>query len=157
MTPLPISTPSTPPRAAPNPRLHLHSNPGDYIDATWRPRTSNLATELPDLITALQLRTGPISRVVYDPTAWDATGRHLLMVDRAIQLDPYPFELFDTMYVYGTSGVIVLQVVHPSTEADPAPTATGAPTRIPAPQTANQNHQPRPVTNHAAMGAAADR
>ncbi|WP_432278148.1 DUF5994 family protein [Nocardia carnea] len=97
MTPSPISTPSTPPRApAPNPRLHLHSNPGDYIDATWRPRTSKLATELPDLITALQLRTGPISHVVYDPTARDATGRHLLMVDRAIQLDPYPFELFDT-------------------------------------------------------------
>ncbi|NKY33885.1 hypothetical protein HGA13_12455 [Nocardia speluncae] len=139
--------------------MHLHSNPGDYIDATWWPRTSNLATELPDLITALQLRTGPISHVVYDPTAWDPTGRHLLMVDRAIQLDPYPFELFDTMYVYGTSSVIVLQVIHPSTETDPAPTATGAPipTRIPAPQTANQNHQPRPVTEHAAMGAAADR
>ncbi|MGW0007327.1 DUF5994 family protein [Nocardia grenadensis] len=158
MTPSPISTPSSPLRApAPPSRLHLHSNLGDYIDATWWPRTSNLATELPDLITALQLRTGPISHVVYDPTAWDPSGRHLLMGDRAIRLDPYPFELFDTMYAYGTSSVIVLQVVHPSTETDPAPTATGAPRLLPAPRAAPQNHQPRPITNHAAMGASADR
>lgn len=158
MAPSPMSTPSSPPRApVPTPRLHLHSNRGDYIDATWWPRTSTLATELPVLITALQLRTGPISHVVYDPTAWDPTGPHLLVGDRAIRLDPYPFELFDTMYVYGTSSVIVLQVIHPSAETEPGPTATGAPSRPPAPRAANQNHQPRPITNHAAMGTAADR
>lgn len=158
MTPSPISTPSSPPRApVPTSRLHLHPNPGDYIDATWWPRTSNLATELPGLITALQLRTGPISHVVYDPTAWLPSGRHLLMDDRDVRLDPYPFELFDTMYAYGTSSMIVLQVVHPSTETGPAPTATGGPTRIPSPHTANQNNEPRPITNHAAMGGSADR
>ncbi|MGO4648079.1 DUF5994 family protein [Nocardia sp. 2YAB30] len=155
MTLSPVSTPSAPPRApAPTPRLHLHPDPSDYIDATWWPRTSNLATELPALLTALQLRTGPISRVVYDPTAWSSTGWRLLMDERAIRLDPYPFELFDTMYAYGTNGsVIVLQVIHRST--DSAPAATDEPTRPAAPTTASPNHEPRPITNHAAMGASA--
>jgi hypothetical protein len=135
--------------------LHLHPDPRDYIDATWWPRSSNLLTELPDLITALQLGTGPISRVVYNPTAWSPVGRRLLMDDRAIRLDPYPFELSDTMYAYGTNGtVIVLQVLHPST--DPAPTMTSEPTRYTAPNATGSNHEPRPITNHAAMGTSAD-
>lgn len=156
MTPSPLSTPSAPPCApGPTPRLHLHQDPRDYIDATWWPRSSDLAIELPDLLTALQLRTGPISRVVYDPTAWSPADRRLFMGDRAIRLDPYPFELLDTMYVYGTNGtVIVLQVLHPST--DPAPTVTGEPTRSTAPNATGGNHEPRPITNHAAMGTSAD-
>ena len=108
------------------------------------------------MITALQVRTGPISHVVYDPTAWGPTGRQLLVGDRAIRLDPYPFELFDTMYAYGTSSVIVLQVIHTSTETDLAPTVPGSLNRLPAARTTYQNHEPRPITNHAAMGASAD-
>ncbi|MFI7195486.1 hypothetical protein ACIBQ0_37660 [Nocardia nova] len=80
---------------------------------------------------------------------------HLLMDDRAIQLDPYPFELFNTIYVYGTNGtVIVLQVVHPS--AAPAPRVTGEPSRSTAPNMTGGNHELRPITNHDAMGACAD-
>ncbi|WP_157108748.1 DUF5994 family protein [Aldersonia kunmingensis] len=152
MTSSPLSTRSAQTGAStPTPRLHLHPNPGEYIDATWWPGTRNLATELPDLVTALQLRTGPISRVVYDPTAWVDTGRHLLMGDRAIRLDPYTFELFDTMYAYGTGSVVVLQVIHSS--VDSAPAATGEPTRATAPRTTGPNDEPRPLANHAAMGA----
>ncbi|AXK90071.1 hypothetical protein DXT66_30240 (plasmid) [Nocardia farcinica] len=90
--------------------------------------------------------------MVYDPTVWSPTDSHLLMDERAIRLDPYPFELFDTMYVYGTNGtVMVLQIVRPST--DPAPTVTGEPTRSTASNAPGRNHEPRPITTHAAMGA----
>ncbi|BDU06644.1 hypothetical protein IU485_01495 [Nocardia cyriacigeorgica] len=152
MTPSPLPPPRT---LASTPRLHLHQDPKDYIDATWQPRSSDLVTELPALLTALQLRTGPISRVVYDPTVWSPASSHLLMDERAIRLDPYPFELFDTMYVYGTNGaVMVLQIVRPST--DPAPTVTGEPTRSTASNAPGRNHEPRPITNHAAMGTSTD-
>ena len=115
MTPAARSTPSLPPRTpTPTPRVHLRTDPKDYIDATWWPRTNNLATELPDLITALQLRTGPISRVVYDPSAWSPTDSPLIVGERRVRLDPYPFEWSDTVYVYGVNGsVMVLQAVRP--------------------------------------------
>ncbi|RMI28169.1 hypothetical protein EBN03_31200 [Nocardia stercoris] len=93
--------------------------------------------------------------MVYDPTVWSPAGSHLLMNEREIRLDPYPFELFNTIYVYGTNGtVIVLQVVHPST--DPMPPAPGEPSRSTAPNMASGSHEPRPITNHAAMGTCAD-
>ncbi|WP_226949789.1 DUF5994 family protein [Rhodococcus rhodochrous] len=115
MTSSPRSTPSLPPRApTPAPQLHLRTDPRDYIDATWWPRTNSLAAELPDLITALQLRTGPVSRVVYDPSVWSPAASPLFVGDRRVRLDPYPFELADTVYVYGTNGsVMVLQAVQP--------------------------------------------
>ncbi|WP_241384608.1 DUF5994 family protein [Rhodococcus sp. CH91] len=97
--------------------MHLHTDPTDCIDATWWPRTRSLATELPDLITALQLRTGSISRVVYDPNTWLPASGRLSMDERSVRLDPYLFERSDTVYVYGTNGnVMVLQVVHPTPE-----------------------------------------
>jgi len=127
MTPSPLPTPSVPSHTpAPTPRLHLHEDPTDYIDATWWPRTSSLATELPDLITALQLRTGPISRVVYDPTTWLPAGGRLFMDERSVRLDPYLFERSDTVYVYGANGnVMVLQAVHPT--AEPGSSAAAVP------------------------------
>ncbi|MFC8527824.1 DUF5994 family protein [Nocardia sp. NPDC057227] len=115
------------------PRLQLHPDPSSYLDATWWPESADLATELPDLITALQLRAGPIWRVVYDPALWSPTERDLVLDERVIRLDPYPFEMFGTVYVCGTNGsVVVIQAV---------------PFAAPGPQ-------PRPITDHAAMGAA---
>ncbi|MEV3964038.1 DUF5994 family protein [Nocardia sp. NPDC050193] len=65
------------------------SETSGYIDAVWWPRSSNLATELRDLIPALRGLTGPIERIVYDPRAWSPTDRHRI-TDGTIRLDPYP-------------------------------------------------------------------
>ncbi|MEV6138133.1 DUF5994 family protein [Nocardia sp. NPDC051990] len=93
-------------------RLRPDSETSGYIDAVWWPRSSNLATELLDLIPALEPRAGPICRIVYDPRAWSPTDRRLIIDKRTIRLDPYPFELFGTMYMCGTDGtVIVLQAI----------------------------------------------
>lgn len=106
MTPSPLPTPLVSPHPhAPTPRLHLHADPKDYIDATWWPRTSSIATDLPDLITALQLRTGLISRVVYDPSTWLPVGRRLLRDERSVRLDPYLFERSDTVMYTGPTAM----------------------------------------------------
>ena len=118
------------------PLLQLYPDPSGYIDATWWPRSSDLAAELPELITALQLRAGPVWRVVYDPNLWSPAERHLMLDDREIRLDPYPFEVFGTVYVCGMGGAVIVVQAIPC-ENDP-------PDLDPA-------H--RPITNHASMGA----
>ncbi|MFE3001992.1 DUF5994 family protein [Nocardia sp. NPDC059246] len=137
MTPQSMNVPSAllgrTPTGTPRLRLRPDSEVSGYIDATWWPRSSNLAVELPDLITALRPRAGPIERIVYDPHAWSPTGRHHLVADRTIRLDPYPFELFGTMYMCGTDGtVIVLQAIPSDTDpalAHSVLAAAGRPTR----------------------------
>ncbi|MGN2638244.1 DUF5994 family protein [Nocardia takedensis] len=123
-----------PPTSAPV--LHLYLDPSGYIDATWWPRSSDLAAELPDLVTALRLRAGPIWRVVYDPNLWSPAPSHLELDDQRIRLDPYPFELFGTVYVCGLNGTVIVVEAIPC-ENDPAEAA----------------ETDRPITNHAAMGS----
>ncbi|MGW1737800.1 DUF5994 family protein [Nocardia sp. NPDC001965] len=121
MTPQPPNAPAPAPvdsTPAHTPRLRLRpdSEASGYIDAAWWPRSSNLATELRDLIPALRALTGQIGRIVYDPRAWSATDRHRIN-DGTIRLDPYPFELFGAMYMCGTDGtVIVLQAIPSGTD-----------------------------------------
>ncbi|MEU1956776.1 DUF5994 family protein [Nocardia rhamnosiphila] len=121
MTPRPPDAPvlapfDSTPTHTPRLRLRPDSEASGYIDAAWWPRSSNLATELRDLIPALRALTGPIGRIVYDPRAWSPTDRHRI-TDGTIRLDPYPFELFGTMYLCGTDGtVIVLQAIPSGTD-----------------------------------------
>ncbi|MEU7766505.1 DUF5994 family protein [Nocardia sp. NPDC049190] len=137
MTPQSVNVPSAPfdrtPTDTPRLRLRPDSDASGYIDATWWPRSSNLTIELPELITALHPRTGPIWRIVYDPRAWSPTDRHHLVTDPAIRLDRYPFELFGTMYICGTHGtVIVAQAIPSGTDpalAQSALAAAGQPAR----------------------------
>lgn len=136
MTPQSTNVPSAPLGRTPTltPRLRLRPDPSGYIDATWWPRSSNLATELPDLITTLGLRTGPIWRIVYDPRAWSPTARHLVVADHTIQLDPYPFELFGTMYICGSGGaVLVVQAIPAGADAAFARSALTAAGDLPDP------------------------
>lgn len=103
------------------PRLRLEPTP-DYLDVTWWPRSADLVAELPDLMAVLAERTGPISRIVYDRESWTDVPRQLAVGDHTVPLDPYTFELGNTMYVYSTGGdVIVLRVIAASTGEDTSP------------------------------------
>ncbi|RMI28171.1 DUF5994 family protein [Nocardia stercoris] len=98
-----------------------------YVDGIWWPRTQHLAAELPGLITVLRPRLGPVWRVVYDPTGWSASARRLQLGSRRIRLDPYPFVLFNTMYVCSAHGiVVVLQVIPSTTDGNVADAALAA-------------------------------
>ncbi|MFD0364942.1 DUF5994 family protein [Nocardia sp. GCM10030253] len=109
-----------PPDYTPRLRLKPKAERGGYLDGAWWPRSSGLTAELPDLLAVLTVRLGPVWRVVYDPTGWSPAPRQMTANGHAIRLDAYPFELWNTMYVFGSdSSLTVLQVI-PSATNQPA-------------------------------------
>lgn len=108
-------------------RLHARADGSGHADGVWWPRTQNLIAELPGLLTVLRPRLGPVLRVVYDPTGWSPSARHLQLGSHRVLLDPYPFELFNAMYVCSVHGIVVaLQVIPSATAADVADAALAA-------------------------------
>ncbi len=108
-------------------RLRPRAEDTGYLDGVWWARTHDLAAELPGLFTVLRPRLGPVRRVVYDPTGWAPSARHLQLGSHRIRLDPCRFELFNTMYVCGVQGiVVVLQVIPSTTEGSVANAALAA-------------------------------
>ncbi|MFI7193336.1 DUF5994 family protein [Nocardia nova] len=122
MTPRSTSLHPAPPRRLPldTPRLRLRprADGSAYVDGVWWPRTHDLAAELPGLLTALRPWLDPVGRVVYDPAGWAPSAGHFQLGSRRIRVDPYRFELFDTMHVCGVRGLVVVLQVIPSTTAD---------------------------------------
>ncbi|WP_019928995.1 DUF5994 family protein [Nocardia sp. BMG111209] len=113
-----------PPDRTPRLRLKPKADSTGYLDGAWWPRSGKLVAELPDLLAVLSVRLGTVQRVVYDRASWSHVPRQLILGDRAIRLDAYPFELGNTMYVYGSAGhVIVLRVITANTDRDVAHTA----------------------------------
>jgi len=99
------------------PRLLLEPESDAYSDGAWWPRSGELTTELPGLLTFLEFRMGPIRRVVYDRESWTSVPRTLTVDQHEVQLDAYPFEAGNTMYVFGSDdNMLVLQVVLSTTD-----------------------------------------
>ncbi|MFE1286340.1 DUF5994 family protein [Streptomyces sp. NPDC058751] len=87
------------------------------LDGAWWPRSRHLATELPDLVDALEEHFGRITRVVVNPTRWPvvphkvASGRHTVHVGWFTEQDP------DKMILLSyTVGRCDLLVIPPETE-----------------------------------------
>jgi hypothetical protein len=70
----------------------------------WRPRGTDLVTELPDLLTALGVRLGPIHRVIYHLDEWTTTPRILADAGRQVRLDGYRHKSAHTVDVLGVRG-----------------------------------------------------
>lgn len=105
-------------------RLKPEDRHSDYIDGAWWPRSTDLATELPELLAALTTRLGPVDRIVYDPDSWTPPPRQVTVAEQSISLEPYRFQLRNTMYVVGSnSAVTVLRVILPSTDGRTAHSA----------------------------------
>ncbi|UAK32483.1 DUF5994 family protein [Nocardia asteroides] len=121
----PYARHSVPPDYTPRLRLKPKAERGDYIDGAWWPRSTELTTELPDLLAVLTVRLGPVWRVVYDPTGWsDAPRQTTVHGGNTVRLDSYPFEMWNTMYVFGRDNdLIVLRVIPSATDDDVAHTA----------------------------------
>lgn len=121
------------------PRLRLRPESDAYIDGAWWPRSAELATELPGLVTFLEIRMGPIRRVVYDRASWAAAPRTVTVGRHEVQLDAYPFEAGNTMYVFGSdNSMLVLQVVLSTTDYYSARATLIAAARQPVPQSLQQ-------------------
>ncbi|MEV6135240.1 DUF5994 family protein [Nocardia sp. NPDC051990] len=99
-------------------RLRPKAERDGYIDGAWWPRSGVLPAELPDLLAVLSVGLGPVWRVVYDPACWSRAPQQITVDNHVVRLDPYRFERWNTMFVFGRdSGLIVLRVI-PSATAE---------------------------------------
>jgi Family of unknown function (DUF5994) len=89
------------------------------VDGAWWPCSSDLSTELPDLVAVLGLSIGPVNRVVYDPTIWPHAPSRIIRGTAQTSVDPYSLVACDTIYLIGThSRDAVLYVVPPACPGD---------------------------------------
>ncbi|MDJ0489709.1 DUF5994 family protein [Rhodococcus qingshengii] len=141
------------------PRLRLKPEPQNFtsvpigsVDGAWWPYSTDLEAELPDLLTAVITRLGPIDRVAYDLNGWDLRPTRLPFAGRSVRLDGYRFQPHGTVYVTGVDGrEVVILVVPPHCDPDAAHRALTV-----AAQAGNES----PVTellSNAAPHATADR
>ena len=114
---------------------HVSSNPSNVtrlalcqrdltrgaIDGAWWPKSLNLSSELPDLVSVFGSWIGEVRRVVYDPTAWMDAPARVIHRHEMISLDPYRLVFSETIYLMGThSRDAVLFVLPPASSGDDA-------------------------------------
>ena len=105
------------------PRLRLKRKAAmtGYVDGAWWPRSDNLTTELPDLLSELSVRVGAAARVTYNLAEWAEAPRKVPIGGRIIRLDGYHRQPPNTLGVLDAYGnKIVLLVVPVHTEPDHA-------------------------------------
>ncbi|WP_246398207.1 DUF5994 family protein [Mycobacterium vicinigordonae] len=95
-------------------RLKPKSPTSGYVDGAWWPRSDDLAAELPNLLSALAIRLGPIDRVLYRTGEWSTPPRKLVIDDGVVRLEGCPLQPPATIEVQGFNrGRIVLLIVPP--------------------------------------------
>ncbi|RAV17016.1 hypothetical protein DQP55_03120 [Mycolicibacterium sp. GF69] len=107
------------PENTPRLRLKRKGPESGYVDGAWWPHSEELQKELPDLLSVLSVRLGPVSRVMYNLAEWAAAPRTTVVDGRVVRLDGYQRQPANTIAVMGGSGSrITLMVVPAATEAD---------------------------------------
>ncbi len=108
-----------PPAHTPRLRLKPKSPQSGYVDGAWWPHSADLTAELPDLLSVLSVRLGPISRVTYNMNEWAKAPAKFVSGGRTVRLDGYRRQPINTVEVLGlNTAKMVLLVVSP--HADPA-------------------------------------
>ncbi|WP_084515485.1 DUF5994 family protein [Nocardia acidivorans] len=117
MTPIETVSSRTMPSAR-NPRLELDAVGTAGADI-WRPRSRDLAEELPALLTTLA-RLGPILRVIYNLDEWAAAPRKLDFDGHRVRLDGYRQLPAHTLEVLGVrvGTQLTLQIIPPLTDTE---------------------------------------
>ena len=111
-------TPRTSPKHTPRLRLKPKASHSGYVDGAWWPHSSDLSTELPDLLAVLSVRLGPIDCVLYNVREWSRTPTNLAAGGRRVRLDGYQRQPVSTLEVVGRDRRrIVLLTVPANTEA----------------------------------------
>ncbi|OBF60867.1 hypothetical protein A5756_02775 [Mycobacterium sp. 852002-53434_SCH5985345] len=110
-----------PPEHTPRLRLKPKAPASGYVDGAWWPHSDDLAAELPDLLSVLSVRLGPIGRVVYNVNEWTRPPAKFLTGGRTVRLDGYRRQPVNTVGVLGLNGPkTVLLVVSPDADPDRA-------------------------------------
>ncbi|AZM87906.1 DUF5994 family protein [Streptomyces sp. W1SF4] len=101
-------------------RLETTRSREGLLDGAWWPRTRDIETELPALITALTGHLGPIERIGLDATAWHNIPTRLVVDDQVVHLDSDPVGDDTVLITRGHNDHFALLVVPPDTTADAA-------------------------------------
>ncbi|WP_328748543.1 DUF5994 family protein [Streptomyces sp. NBC_00285] len=101
-------------------RLETTHDRRGVLDGAWWPRSRDISTELPALITALTEYLGPITRVGLDAGAWDALPTRLVVEDRVVRIDSFPVGDDTVLVTRGDQDHFSLLVVPPQTAPDAA-------------------------------------
>jgi hypothetical protein len=91
-----------------------------HVDGGWWPRSRDLATELPALAAALDVRLGPVHRVAFAMTSWRPAPRRVEVDGRRVRLDGFHFQDKDIVYVRGLDGRRVSLLVIPPEASEAA-------------------------------------
>ncbi|MFI8449941.1 DUF5994 family protein [Streptomyces erythrochromogenes] len=101
-------------------RLETTSSREGLLDGAWWPRTRDIVTELPALISVLTEHLGPITRVGVDASAWNDPPARLVVDGRVVHLDSDPVGDDTVLVTRGHNDHFALLVVPPGTTADAA-------------------------------------
>ncbi|MFE1555848.1 DUF5994 family protein [Streptomyces sp. NPDC058734] len=101
-------------------RLETTRSREGLLDGAWWPRTREIETELPALISVLTGHLGPITRVGVDASAWNGVPTRLVVDDRVVHLDSDPVGDDTVLITRGDNDHFALLVVPPDTTADVA-------------------------------------
>jgi hypothetical protein len=110
----------TAPKTRPRLRLKPKAPATGYVDGAWWPRSDDLAIELPDLLTVLSVRLGAIKRVNFNLGDWATAPTEFEMEGELVRLGGSTGQPLDTIQVIGDKHKLVLLVVAPGTEQQPA-------------------------------------
>ena len=89
----------SPPTHTPRLRLKPKAPQSGYVDGAWWPRSVDLAAELPDLLSVLSVRLGPIDRVIYNVNEWAKPQAKIVAGGRTVRLDGYRRQPVSTVEV----------------------------------------------------------
>jgi hypothetical protein len=110
-----------PPAHKPRLRLKPKAPESGYVDGAWWPHSEDLTAELPDLLSVLSVRLGPIGRVIYNLNEWAKLPAKFATDGRTVRLDGYRLQPIHTVEVRGLNrNRIVLLVVSPNADPDQA-------------------------------------
>jgi hypothetical protein len=110
-----------PPEHTPRLRLKPKAPESGYVDGAWWPHSEDLTAELPDLLSVLSVRLGPIGRVIYNVNEWAKPPAKFATGGRTLRLDGYRLQPVNTVEVLGLNrNKIVLLVVSPHADPDQA-------------------------------------
>ncbi|GAA1270045.1 hypothetical protein GCM10009665_68030 [Kitasatospora nipponensis] len=93
------------------------------FDGAWWPRTRDLESELPDLVTALEAHVGPIVRVGLDTSTWDLVPRSVQVGGLEVRIARFSASDNTMSLSRGMQDQFVLLVIPPNTPATLAATA----------------------------------
>jgi Family of unknown function (DUF5994) len=111
----------TPPAHTPRLRLKPKAPQSGYVDGAWWPHSEDLTAELPDLLSVLSVRLGPIGRVIYNVNEWPKPPAKFATGGRTVRLDGYRLQPLNTVEVLGLNrNKIVLLVISPHADPDQA-------------------------------------